>query len=125
MGASRASFPRFRREGTAPRIELTADDIEILRRVHRHRFIRADDIYRLFPERSRDHLSRRLAGLYRNQFLDRPIAQVDRFQEGGGSQPFVLWARRRRCAAARRGLQSPDQDDGLEVAKPKLHAGEP
>lgn len=88
MGAVRTSYPRFRRETKPARMELTEDDVEILRRVFRHRFIRADDLYRLFPERSPDKLSRRLTRLYRAQFLDRPIAQVDRFREGG-SQSMV------------------------------------
>jgi hypothetical protein len=83
MGDIRKSYPRFKREGGAARIELTEDDIAILRHVYRHRFIRADDLYRLFGERSRDKLSRRLTRLYRNHFVDRPIAQVDRFREGG------------------------------------------
>lgn len=83
MGALRKSYPRFKREGEAPRIDLTEDDIDILRHVFRHRFIRADDLYRLFGDRSPDKLSRRLTRLFRNQFLDRPIAQVDRFHEGG------------------------------------------
>lgn len=88
MGQVRTSYPRFRREGEAPRVDLTTDDVAILRYVYRHRFIRADDLYRLFPDRSPDRLSRRLTRLYRSQFLDRPIAQVDRFR-AGGSQSLV------------------------------------
>lgn len=88
MGQVRASYPRFRREEDAPRIDLTEDDVAILRYVYRHRFIRADDLYRLFPDRSHDRLSRRLTRLYRGRFLDRPLAQVDRFREGG-SQSLV------------------------------------
>lgn len=83
MGEERTSFPRFRRVGTAPRIALTDDDVEILRRVFRYRFVRADDLYRLFDQRSPDKISRRLVRLYRNHYLDRPIAQVDRYREGG------------------------------------------
>lgn len=45
--------------------------------------MRADDLYRLFGERSPDKLSRRLVRLYRNKFLDRPIAQIDRYHDGG------------------------------------------
>lgn len=82
MGAVRTSYPRFRREGGAPRIVLTNDDLAVLLCVYRHRFIRSDDLYRLFPHRSRDRLSRRLTWLYRNQFLDRPIAQVDSYRSG-------------------------------------------
>lgn len=83
MGAMRKSYPRFKRQSDAPRIELTEDDTAILRHIFRHRFLRAEDLYRLFPERSADKLSRRLTRLYRNGFLDRPIAQVDRYREGG------------------------------------------
>ncbi len=77
------SYPRFRREGGTPSIRLTDDDLALLRTVYRHRFIRADDLYRLFAHRSQDKLSRRLTWLYRNQFLDRPVAQIDRFRQGG------------------------------------------
>jgi len=69
-------------------MELTDDDVDILRRVFRHRFVRADDLYRLYADRSPDKLSRRLMRLYRNGYLDRPIAQVDRYR-AGGSQPMV------------------------------------
>lgn len=86
--AVRVSHPRFRREGIAPRIELTDDDVAILRHVHRHRFVRADDLYRLVDNRTPDRVSRRLTLLFRNEFLDRPIAQVDRYREGG-SQALV------------------------------------
>ncbi len=83
MGQVRTSHPRFKRVGATPRIELTEGDIAILRCIYRHRFVRADDLYRLFGARSQDKLSRRLTRLYRNKFLDRPIAQIDRFHEGG------------------------------------------
>lgn len=83
MGEQRASAPRFRREGDIPRVALTPDDIEILRRVWMYRFVRADDLYRLFPDRSPDRLSRRLTLLYRSRHIDRPIAQVDRYGAGG------------------------------------------
>lgn len=88
MGAARKSHPRFRREGLVPRIEITDDDRAILRTVYRHRFVRADDLYRLFRHRSQDRLSRRLTWLYRNEYLDRPISQIDRFRQGG-SQTLV------------------------------------
>lgn len=85
---SRTSFPRFRREGDKPTVSLTDDDVAILRHVYRHRFLRAEDLYRLFPDRSADRLSRRLTLLYRAGYLDRPIAQIDRYHEGG-SQSLV------------------------------------
>ena len=88
MGQRRASHPRFRREGAPPHVALTDDDLAVLRCVYRHRFVRADDLYRLFANRSPDRLSRRLTLLFRAEFLDRPIAQVDRYKEGG-SRPLV------------------------------------
>jgi hypothetical protein len=68
-------------------MELTDDDMAILQAVYRHRFVRADDLYRLIG-RSPDRLSRRLTLLFRNEYLDRPIAQIDRYR-AGGSQPLV------------------------------------
>ncbi len=88
MAGARRSYPRFKREGEAPPIELTSDDVAIIQCIYRHRFVRADDLYRLFPDRSPDRLSRRLTLLYRAGFLDRPIAQIDRFGRGG-SQALV------------------------------------
>jgi Replication-relaxation len=88
MAAVRRSYPRFEREREAPRVDLTDDDVAIIRCVYRHRFVRADDVYRLFPSRSADRLSRRLTLLYRAGLLDRPVAQIDRFRKGG-SQAFV------------------------------------
>jgi hypothetical protein len=88
VGTRRTSHPRFRREGEVPPIKLTDDDTAIIRCVFRHRFVRADDLYRLFSDRSPDRLSRRLTLLYRNQYLDRPGSQIDRFRKGG-SQAYV------------------------------------
>lgn len=88
MGDVRTSYPRFRRTGAAPRLELTQDDISILQRVFRYRFVRAEDLYRLFPDRTPDRLSRRLTQLYRARFLDRPVSQIDYFR-GAGSQSLV------------------------------------
>ena len=85
MAQVRASYPRFKREAQTPAITLTQDDVAILQHVFRHRFVRSDDLYRLFPGRSPDKVSRRLVRLYRNHYLDRPIAQIDRFREGGSS----------------------------------------
>jgi hypothetical protein len=79
----RKSHPRFRREGEAPRVELTEDDAEILRHVYRHRFVSSEDLFRLFADRSPDKLSRRLTRLYRTGYLDRPRAQIDHYRQGG------------------------------------------
>ncbi len=88
-GSRRRSYPRFRREGEAPRVALTDDDVAMIRHVFRHRFVRAEDLFRLMPGRSPDRLSRRLMLLYRAGYLDRPLSQIDRFHQGGGSQSLV------------------------------------
>lgn len=88
MAEGRRSYPRFRREGEVPRVDLTDDDAAIIRCVYRHRFVSAEDLYRLFANRSADRLSRRLTALFRAHYLDRPIAQIDRFTKGG-SQPLI------------------------------------
>jgi hypothetical protein len=88
VGATRASLPRFKRIQAPPRIELTEDDVAILRHLLRHRFIRTTDLFRLLDHRSPDKLSRRLARLYRARLIDRPLSQIDHFR-GAGSQPLV------------------------------------
>lgn len=88
MGQVRQSKPRFRRPDEPAPIALTDYDLALLRRVYRHRFIATDDLFRLFADRSPDRLSRRLMQLYRAGYLDRPLAQIDRFR-GGGSRPLV------------------------------------
>jgi hypothetical protein len=88
VGSRRASYPRFRRVDPAPPIELTDDDVAILRHLYRHRFLRTVELYRLFSHRSPDKVSRRLARLYRAGFIDRPLAQIDSFRDSG-SQPLV------------------------------------
>lgn len=103
--AERASFPRFRRTGKAPPIELTDDDVEILRRVFLYRFVRGMDLHRLFPTRSADKFSRRLVRLYRSGYLDRPLAQIERFNAGGSkSLVYGLDDRGARFVGERLGL---------------------
>ncbi len=113
MGGCRASLPRFQRVAPSPTVILTDDDLEIMKQVHRCRFIRANDLYRLFAGRSPDRLSRRLTQLYRAAFLDRPIAQIDRFR-GGGSQHLVygLAARGARYLAEHTSLRDLSHDLG-------------
>ena len=89
MAKTRKSHPRFRREGEPPRIELTDDDVQILRCVYQHRFISSDDLFRLFDHRSPDKISRRLTLLWRNNFLDRPDSQIDYHRLGGGSSSYA------------------------------------
>ncbi len=85
MGPSR--LPRFLRDSKIPRIELTPRDREIVRLIHRHRFLSSVQIIALIGH-SPQHLLRRLQWLYHHGFLERPRAQIDYYRQGG-SRPIV------------------------------------
>lgn len=77
---------RFTRHDPPP-LQLTHDDIGILRHVAEHRFLRSTHLVQLL-QRPRDKVLRRLAALYHNGFLDRPHAQLDQLIRGG-SAPLI------------------------------------
>ena len=79
---SSTRLPRFRRVSSIRAIELTDRDREILRQVHRHRFLRSTHLVALLGG-SRQHILRRLQLLYHHGFLERPRAQIDYFHSGG------------------------------------------
>jgi protein involved in plasmid replication-relaxation len=78
---------RYRRDAPQP-IRLTADDLDIIRHVARHRFLRSTHLLRLLDQRSSKKLLERLAALYHNGYLDRPRAQLD-YYATAGSAPIV------------------------------------
>lgn len=78
---------RFRRDAPS-QIRLTADDLDIIRHVHRHRFLRSTHLLGLLEGRSGKKLLERLASLYHNGYLDRPRAQLD-YYTTAGSAPMV------------------------------------
>jgi hypothetical protein len=80
MASSR--LPRFNRSSKVPSIRLTDRDREILRHLHRHRFLRSDHLTSLLPG-SRQQTLRRLQLLYHHGFLDRPRCQIDYYHRGG------------------------------------------
>jgi DNA-binding Lrp family transcriptional regulator len=75
-------LPRFNRASTVPSIELTHRDREIIRLVHRHRFLRSSQILALIGA-SPQQLLRRLQLLYHHGYLERPRAQIDYYDQGG------------------------------------------
>jgi hypothetical protein len=89
MGDRPTRAPRFRPADEPPPIQLTDDDIAILWHVYRHRLIDSEAIYSLFPNRSRQQLSRRLGAMFHARYLGRPPQQIEHFAAGGGSKPFV------------------------------------
>jgi len=75
-------LPRFKRSPDIRPFHLTARDVEILRQVHRHRFLRSSHLCALLSG-SGQQLLRRLQRLYHHGYLDRPRAQLDYFHRGG------------------------------------------
>ena len=80
-------LPRFKRVATVARIRLTARDHNILRLVHRHRFLRSHQIIALIGG-SAQNLSRRLQRLFHLGYLERPRAQLQ-YYERSGSQTIA------------------------------------
>jgi len=63
-------------------MELTPRDVEILRLLRRHRFLRSNHIAALLGD-SRQQLLRRLQKLYHHGYVERPLCQLDYFHRGG------------------------------------------
>ncbi len=75
-------LPRFTRALEIAPIELTERDREIIRQVHRHRFLRSSHIVQLVGD-SGQQILRRLQRLYHHGYLERPRAQIDYYHCGG------------------------------------------
>lgn len=75
-------LPRFQRSLDIASIQLTARDREVIRLVHRHRFLRSSHIVQLIGE-SGQQVLRRLQLLYHHSYLERPRAQIDYYYRGG------------------------------------------
>lgn len=80
MGSSR--LPRFQRSPHPAPLRLTDRDHDIIRLVHRHRFIRSHQIVALIGG-SPQQVLRRLQLLYHHGYLERPRAQIDSYHKGG------------------------------------------
>jgi len=77
MQTTKKFRPRFTRS-EPPAIQITERDIDIIRRVHKHRFLRAPQLNALC-EGSDIKITRRLGHLYHAGYLDRPRAQLTYF----------------------------------------------
>jgi DNA-binding Lrp family transcriptional regulator len=80
MGSIR--FPRFKRASPVAPMQLTERDRQIIRQVHRHRFLRSSHIVSLVGG-SRQQILRRLKLLYHHGYLERPRAQLQYYERGG------------------------------------------
>ena len=99
--------PRFQRSSDAPPIHLTERDLEILRHVHKHRFLRSTHVRKLVGG-SPDVVLRRLQLLFHHGYLDRPRAQIDYYRHG--SQPMTY-------GLGNKGAKELQQSSGIEFRK--------
>jgi hypothetical protein len=79
--------PRFRRASEPPAFRLTDDDVEIVRQLARHRFLRSTHVAALV-DRSLDRTNDRLMRLFHASYVDRPRAQLD-YYPTSGSAPIL------------------------------------
>src|SRR5215216_1487844 len=84
-----ARLPRFKRSSAVGPIRLTERDRDVLKCVHRHRFLRSDHLIALLPG-SRQRILRRLQRLYHHGFLERPRCQIDYYQSGSRRMAYGI-----------------------------------
>lgn len=75
-------LPRFKRVPPVAPIQLTERDRDIIRLVHRHRFLRSNQIVALMGG-SEQQVVRRLQVLFHHGYLERPRAQIQYYERGG------------------------------------------
>src|SRR5271166_4525761 len=75
-------LPRFTRAPAVAPMQLTERDREIIRLVHRHRFLRSPQII-AFISGSPQQTLRRLQLLYHHGYLERPHQQIEYYHRGG------------------------------------------
>jgi hypothetical protein len=102
-----ARRPRFRRASEPPAFRLTEDDVEIVRLLARHRFLRSTHVAALVG-RSVHRTNARLSRLFHAGYLDRPRAQLD-YYPTAGSSPMVY-------ALADGGAKLLIERDGIDFA---------
>ena len=81
-------------------MQLTDRDTQIIRAVHRHRFLRSHQIAELI-DGSHQQILRRLQLLFHHHYLERPLCQLDYFQKPG-SRSIVYGLGTRGAAFLRR-----------------------
>ena len=106
MQIKQQRLSRFTRDaGAAGSFQFTKRDLEILRHVAEHRFIKSEWLVRLIGG-SKQQVLRRLNMLFHHGYLDRPKAQLDYFHEGG-SKSLIYGLASRGAGRLRRDLNIP------------------
>lgn len=113
--------PRFQRAKQPPAFRLTEDDIDLIRQLGRHRFLRSTHLAAL-AGRSLDRTNDRLLRLFHAGYIDRPRAQLD-YYPNRGSTPMVY-------ALGDKGAKLLSERDGLsfsnlEWSRKNREAGRP
>lgn len=88
MDAVQQRRPRYRRVDI-PNFEITERDVDIIKLVAHHRFIRSTHLTDLLNGSSQQGTLRRLSLLFHAGYLSRPQAQQERYRVGGGSSPMT------------------------------------
>ncbi len=106
MPQTQTRLPRFRRAGDQiAAFSITSRDLEILRRVATHRFLRSSHLVALIHG-SPQQVLRRLQLLFHHGYLERPRAQLTYFH-AEGSEPIVYGLSGRGASLLRRELDLP------------------
>lgn len=115
-------LPRFRRvsDRVSP-IQITSRDLEIIRQISRHRFLRSTQIIALAGG-SAQQVLRRLQRLYHLGYLERPRCQIDYYHRSG-SQRLVYGLARK--GAALLASQGDTSHRSLDWNEKNQHIGRP
>ena len=113
-------LPRFHRAPEPPRFQITESDIDIVRLLARHRFLRSTHIAALVG-RSLDRTNDRLSKLFHAGYVDRPRAQLDYYPRGSAPIVYALANRGARLLIERDGIDFPK----VEWSRKNRSAGRP
>lgn len=106
MTATQQRLPRFKRAPEAAgSFQFTPRDLELLRHIAEHRFIKSEWLIKLVGG-SRQQVLRRLNLLYHHGYLDRPHCQLDYYHQGG-SRSMIYGLASRGAGRLRRDLNMP------------------
>lgn len=106
MTTTQQRLPRFKRAPEAAgSFQFTPRDLELLRQVAEHRFIKSEWLIKLVGG-SRQQVLRRLNLLYHHGYLDRPHCQLDYYHQGG-SRSMIYGLASRGAGRLRRDLNLP------------------
>src|SRR5881296_2025928 len=112
-------LPRFKRSPDIPPFRLTERDLDVLRHVQQHKFLRSSHLTALIGG-SRQQILRRLQRLYHHGYLDRPRSQLEYFHQGGSkSIVYGLDQKGEKLLAGESAQRRPRYDSKHAMQSPK------